>query len=487
MKKKGKKVEKKSAVKVGKKSVKKLKKLVVKTKNVENRVALAKELTSEIEHGHQVAWVDEMSTQEAKIDQQHKTLLMKMDDVIENSNTNDLGEIRGILQFLGNYVQQHFSYEEEYMKKVGYPKKDFDIHKKIHQDFIKFYLGYKKDFEKLYSEKELNLPKMKALLIKARKYLGEWLVNHIIIMDHKYAEFVAFKDKKTEKKFETKSSKKIDMGEIKKEIEGQLKSQRAPVEGMSELKEKKGKSNIGYAKTGVPGFDELFDNGIPLRNSVIVAGGAGSGKTIFCLQTLINKSKEGKKCLYMTLEEREDRLIEHMEGFGWKPDDLIKKGKLKIVRMNPFDITRNVDAMLAKQKGELLIEVDPVIIPRDFKPDFIVIDSLTAIASAFTNKDESYRIYIEQLFRFLERMGTTSFLITETEQVPKIYSTTGVEEFLADGVIVLYNIKRGDVRENAIEVLKMRGEKHQKKIVAMQITGEGIMVYPEQEVFGGIE
>ena len=61
-----------------------------------------------------------------------------------------------------------------------------------------------------------------------------------------------------------------------------------------------------------------------------------------------------------------------------------------------------------------------------------------------------------------------------------------VEEFLADGVIVLYNIKRGDTRENAIEVLKMRGGKHQKRIVAMQVTDAGIVVYPEQEVFGAL-
>ena len=78
-------------------------------------------------------------------------------------------------------------------------------------------------------------------------------------------------------------------------------------------------------------------------------------------------------------------------------------------------------------------------------------------------------------------------MITETEQIPKIFSTSGVEEFLADGVIVLYAIKRGNIRENAIEVLKMRGEKHQKKIVALQINDNGITVYPEQEVFGGVE
>jgi len=159
---------------------------------------------------------------------------------------------------------------------------------------------------------------------------------------------------------------------------------------------------------------------------------------------------------------------------------------LLIKRFNPFDITRNVDALLMKAKGELLIDVEPVIFPEGFKPTIIVVDSLTAIASAFTAKEESYRIYIEQLFRFFEEINATAFLITETKQIPTIFSQTGVEEFLADGVIVLYNIKRGNIRENAIEVLKLRGAKHQKKIVAMQITDQGMVIYPEQEVFGGI-
>ena len=64
------------------------------------------------------------------------------------------------------------------------------------------------------------------------------------------------------------------------------------------------------------------------------------------------------------------------------------------------------------------------------------------------------------------------------------YRPGGAEEFLADGVIVLYNIRRGNVRENGLEILKMRGVKHEKKIVAMQIIeNKGIEIYPEQEVF----
>jgi len=38
----------------------------------------------------------------------------------------------------------------------------------------------------------------------------------------------------------------------------------------------------------------------------------------------------------------------------------------------------------------------------------------------------------------------------------KIFSTTGVEEFLADKVVVLYALKHGNVRENALEILKIK-------------------------------
>lgn len=286
-----------------------------------------------------------------------------------------------------------------------------------------------------------------------------------------------FKPKKELVKIDSKEDKNKNLSDIKKAIEKELSAPKA----------KKQQGNKSYIKTNIPGFDELFEQGIPKGNSVLVAGGAGSGKTIFCLQLLKNQANAGKKCLYMSFEESEEKLIQHMEDFGWEPKKLIKSGNLLIKRFNPFDITREVDALLMQAKGELLIDIDPIIYPTKFIPDFIVLDSLTAIASAFTGKEESYRIYIEQLFRFFEKGKSTSFLITETEQTPKIYSTTGVEEFLADGVIVLYNFKRGDTRESAVEVLKMRGESHQKKIVAMQVGIEGITVYPEQEIFSDIE
>jgi circadian clock protein KaiC len=271
-----------------------------------------------------------------------------------------------------------------------------------------------------------------------------------------------------------------------KVITKEIEKQRKPLEeAVERTKDHKKFTSQEWVKTGVEGLDELFVKGIPRGTSTLVAGGAGSGKTVLLLQILNHAATNGEKCLYISLEESEFRLKKHMHDFGWEPEKLEEKGLLKIKRVKPFTIAREVEALLAKEKGELKMSVEEIgeLIPEGFKPQWVVIDSLTALASAFKDEETTYRIYIEQLFKYLETLGATSFLISETEQMPTKFSKTGVEEFLADGVIVLYQIKHENIRENAIEILKLRGAGHQKKIVAMQILGDkGIVVHPEQEV-----
>ena len=242
-----------------------------------------------------------------------------------------------------------------------------------------------------------------------------------------------------------------------------------------------------YVGTGVPGLDSLFLTGIPKGSSTLVVGGPGSGKTIFCLQTLYEAAKAGEKVFYITLEEKPERLKQHMSDFGWDITDLEKKGRFIIKKFSPIDVTRQIDAMLEQTKGELLIDLKPLLIPDHYKPDRIAVDSLSAIAAALFGKEESYRLYIEQLFKLFEELGATSFLISETPDPTHKLSVSGAEEFLADGVFVFYNLRHGNVRESAFEILKMRGSSFKKKIVALQIKAEqGIVIYPEQEIFTNI-
>ncbi|MBI4176004.1 MAG: AAA family ATPase [Candidatus Aenigmarchaeota archaeon] len=237
-------------------------------------------------------------------------------------------------------------------------------------------------------------------------------------------------------------------------------------------------------KTGISGFDRLFGKGIPKGSSVLVAGTPGTGKTIFCLQALYNAVKNGEKGLYMSFEEPEWRLRQHMHDFGWKPEIYEQKGSLMIKRFDPFDITRSIEALLTRAKKELLIDVEPVFFPPNFRPTFIILDSMSAVAAAFVGREDSYRIYIEQLFRFFEEMGATSLLITETEDPESLSLTrSGVEGFLADGIIIMRNLKitggetTGGERVKTIEILKMRGEGFQQKIVEFNIVqGRGIVI-----------
>ncbi len=275
--------------------------------------------------------------------------------------------------------------------------------------------------------------------------------------------------------------KKVEKGLLTPQITSKSK-----LEDTSKKRQPLHKFEHEFIKSGITGFDSLFENGIPKGSSILVAGGPGSGKTIFCLQTIADAVSKGERCLYLSFEESEERLKQHMEDFGWDWLDMEKKGFLKISRQEPFRLANNIEAMLAKAKGELLIDINDVleVLPAGFKPGRIVIDSITAIGSAFIGKEEGYRIFIEQLFRYFEEIQATTFIISETEQLPTKYSVTGTEEFLADGVVVLYNLQKGDVRLNALEVLKMRGVTFKKKLVPFRIiAGKGIEVYPDENVF----
>ncbi len=240
--------------------------------------------------------------------------------------------------------------------------------------------------------------------------------------------------------------------------------------------------------TGVPGFDKLIGIGIPVGSSVLIEGGPGSGKTLFCLSMAASACKNGKRVLYMSFEEPEERLLDHMKTFGWESDKYVEGGFLRVKRFNALDVARSVEALLSEAKKELLIDVDPVFFPRDFKPDIVIIDSLTSISSAFSGEESRFRIYMEQLFRYLEKEHITSYLIREVAN-PTHTGLAYVEEgeavsFLSDGIIIIYNVLYpSGARGSAIEILKMRGTPIVKKIVRMDvIENGGIVIHSDKQI-----
>jgi KaiC/GvpD/RAD55 family RecA-like ATPase len=184
----------------------------------------------------------------------------------------------------------------------------------------------------------------------------------------------------------------------------------------------------------------------------------------------------------MTFEESEMRLRSHLKSFGADVAKYEKEGKLMVKRFNALDIARSVEALLSEAKKELLIDVQPVLIPKEFDPDIVLIDSLSSISSAFSGEESRFRVYMEQLFKYLESHEMTSFLIREVSS-PSHTGSTFVEKgeavsFLSDGIISIYNVfYLGKARKRAIEVVKMRGSDIDRKIVEFDIKkGQGLVV-----------
>ena len=242
-----------------------------------------------------------------------------------------------------------------------------------------------------------------------------------------------------------------------------------------------------YIPLLVSKFDNLIDKGgVEPGNNIMISGGTGTGKSTFSLQSLYNWALKGRKGLYISFEEQIANLKRHMlDNYGWDFDKLEKKGIVRFEQIDPFTISRLVESELEKRRGELLIKVKGVldIVPRNFKPGIVVIDSLSALSAAFLDNVENYRLYLSSFLKRLSSLNSVNIVLSETEQDPDKYSRSGVEEFLVDGVVVLYNIRNQQVRQRAIEILKLRCSNHSKKLVPYNITSKGLEIFPEGKIF----
>ena len=143
--------------------------------------------------------------------------------------------------------------------------------------------------------------------------------------------------------------------------------------------------------TGIPGFDELVEGGLPEGRAFLVSGGTGTGKTIFATQFLINGAKMNEPGVYLTLDERPDLIREDMLRFGWNLRSFEDKGLLKIVdgTMAKLGIPSDEEFSLPAtgfDLDKLLLELMRAI--KKIRAKRVVIDSIPALGLNFDNEHE---------------------------------------------------------------------------------------------------
>jgi len=230
-----------------------------------------------------------------------------------------------------------------------------------------------------------------------------------------------------------------------------------------------------YKLTRVPiniaGFDSLIEGGFKRGSVNLVAGGAGSGKTIFALQFLVNGIKNyNEPGIYITFEEKKKKLYEDMTEFGWDLEKYEKEGKFVFLEYTP------------EQVKKVLVEGGGIIdsLVHKMKAKRLVIDSITSFVLLY--KDELAKKESSlALFELINKWDCTAVL-TSQSVVSGADIITESLEFEVDGIILLYYIKHKGVRRRGLEILKMRGTKHPGKTFAFKIDRNGIIVDPQEVV-----
>lgn len=125
-------------------------------------------------------WTPDLSVGVELIDEQHKALFEKAEQLFEAGKNNRAKEYVGeLLRFLDEYTRKHFGDEERYMLSINYP--GYNEQKAAHMAFI----AKLDDLRKEYDKSGGNL----MVILNANRMVLDWLIQHISKMDKEIGEF----------------------------------------------------------------------------------------------------------------------------------------------------------------------------------------------------------------------------------------------------------------------------------------------------------
>jgi circadian clock protein KaiC len=218
-------------------------------------------------------------------------------------------------------------------------------------------------------------------------------------------------------------------------------------------------------RTGISKLDELLGNGIPVGSSLLIAGVAGTGKTVLGLEFLYRGAQAGEKGIIFSFEETEERLRASARGLGWDLDAEIDRGLIEIVFIPQPNIMVEGHLLMMRERVEKL------------EAKRVVVDSV----SVFLHKVKDPQIAREKTFQLasvIQNARAVGFLATDIPYGSSQLSRFGVEETVVDGVILLTSSEEVFERQRYIEVYKLRNTAHSKGRHNLVIEQGGIRIFP---------
>ena len=224
--------------------------------------------------------------------------------------------------------------------------------------------------------------------------------------------------------------------------------------------------------TGIQGLDDITEGGLPRGRVSLIAGAAGSGKTVLAMGFLVNGAEKfGEPGLFVSFEESSGDLETNFASQGFDLKRLQKKGLLALdhIRIERNEMEETGEYDLEGLFVRLGAEIDAI------KAKRVVLDTIEVLFSAFTD-EVVVRSEIKRLFAWLAERGVTAIVTGEAGE--RTITRHGLEEYVADFVVVLSHLVSDETATRRLRIVKYRGSAHGTNEFSFLIDERGISVLP---------
>ncbi len=233
-------------------------------------------------------------------------------------------------------------------------------------------------------------------------------------------------------------------------------------------------------ETGIAGFDEMLEGGLPRGRVTLVSAGTGCGKTVLLNEFIYRgASMLAEPGLFLTFEERPEDILRNLRNFLWDLDPLIEDRKIVFLDAAPLK-EGEVTLGSADWFEPMLARIEYV--ARDIGAKRLAVDNLGAIFLRYSTNEDDERCLRDLLFKLsdrIKRLGLTTLLSTESVDHVSSLSRYNADEFVSEGIIELSSHFGEGAEIRKMAVRKLRGCSFRSGRVRFDITAGGIEVFPK--------
>jgi circadian clock protein KaiC len=231
-------------------------------------------------------------------------------------------------------------------------------------------------------------------------------------------------------------------------------------------------ATIPKSPTGIKGLDEITAGGLPAGRPTLVCGGPGCGKTLLSMEFLMHGAiRFNEPGVYLSFEEKTEELTANFASLGFDLNQLVAQRKLSLDYVH-IDPGATQEVGLYDLEG-LFIRLSHAIDALGAKR--VALDTVESLFNGFGNQ-VVLRAELRRLFRFLKDKGVTT--VVTGEQGGNSLTRFGLEEYVADCVILLNHKVVDQVATRRLRIVKYRGSAHGTNEFPFLIDEQGFSVLP---------